>query len=106
MSYKTCFPVKTHSIPENTKFCEAITVASGHNDCVKHDLDLYNNQQLSSKMKVSPTVNHDDTLGLPWPLHDFQESLLFLFDNHTFAWRHDIEWVLTVSLGWNSHTQI
>ena len=69
-----------------------------YEDCVKVklDLDLYNNQQLSSKMKLSPTINHDNTLELPRPWHDFHDLLLFLLDSFTFVGRHDIEWGLTV----------
>ena len=68
-----------------------------YEDCVKVklDLDLYNNQQLSSKMKLSPTINHDNTLELPRPWHDFHDLLLFLLDSFTFVGRHDIEWDLT-----------
>jgi len=34
--------------------CEAITVASDYDDCAKHDLDFYNNQQLSTQDESIP----------------------------------------------------
>ena len=39
--------------------------------------DVLNLTNYQHKIKVSPTIYRNDTLGIPYPWHGFQESLLF-----------------------------